>query len=106
MEEQPKRRRGRPRKVVVEPETAAPGESAPAVGSAEWEAGESDASAARFDGSWSDALRLLRGVDGIITRITFPGECPELYTTVRFGCPVVRGDRFTARLDNGRLIEF
>lgn len=105
MDTEPRRGPGRPRKVVVESEAASPDQAASGNDRAEREAGGSDAKAARFAGSWAEALGVLSALDGMPTRITFPGECPELYSTNHFGCPVVRGDRFTVRMADGRLIE-
>lgn len=55
--------------------------------------------------TWAEAVEFLKRLPGTPTRITFPGECPDLYQTLSYGCPVVRGDRFTVRMSDGRLIE-
>ena len=42
---------------------------------------------------------------GLIGKITIPFHGPSLYETPEFGCPVVRGDKFTVLLCSGVLLE-
>jgi hypothetical protein len=43
-------------------------------------------------------------LSGTITQVTVPFEAPEHYSTHAYGCPVVKGERFSVRLSDGSTI--
>src|SRR3546814_18752363 len=84
MAEQSGKRRGRPRKAVVEPEVAAPSEGAP-----DQRAGDGpDRPSHAGPANWAEVTPILLKIEaehGLIGRISIPFTGPALYVRPSFG---------------------
>src|SRR3546814_11802788 len=104
MAEQSGKRRGRPRKAVVEPEVAAPSEGAP-----DQRAGDGpDRPSHAGPANWAEVTPILLKIEaehGLIGRISIPFTGPALYVRPSFGAKVVPGAEFTVLCFSGVLLK-
>lgn len=103
MAEQSGKRRGRPRKVVAEPEVAPAREGAAGGSGGEREDCPSDADRAP---EWPRAVAILNATVEAVAPATFgrvehPNPGADLFKSHLFACKIVKGERFRALLTTG-----